>query len=109
MNQQAMSSVSPERTAPVLGSNTSTPRISTVTLPSALVSLTSGSPKTVNRLPAPVFFSSSSPMASAVSRVMLCKSLQRFAAVVGTDPVDDFGRRQRPVWLDDGSLAVHPL
>src|SRR5262249_29021978 len=46
---------------------------------------------------------------SAVSGVMLCKSLQRFAAVIGTDPVDDFGRRQWLVRLDDGSLAVDPL
>src|SRR5215813_3400379 len=53
MNQQAMSSVSPVRTAPVLGSNTSTPRVVSVTFPSVVVNLTSGSPNTVNRLPAP--------------------------------------------------------
>src|SRR5262249_59928865 len=53
MNQQAMSSVSPVQTAPVLGSNTSTPRVVSVTFPSVVVNLTSGSPNTVNRLPAP--------------------------------------------------------
>ena len=37
MNQHAMSSVSPVRTAPVLGSNTSTPLIVTVTWPSFAV------------------------------------------------------------------------
>ena len=37
MNQQAMSSVPPVRTSPVVGSYTSTPRISTTTLPSVCV------------------------------------------------------------------------
>ena len=80
MNQQAMSSVEPSASRPVLGSNTSTPVDLDVTLPSFCVIFTSGSPKTMNRLPAPVFFSSSSPIArsgfirTAGSTGQLCRS-----------------------------------
>ena len=71
MNQQAMSSVLFERISPVVGSYTSTPRISMTYFPSFCGSsfpvfvstgATSGSPNTMNRLAAPVFFSSSSPI-----------------------------------------------
>ena len=58
-----MSATEEERTAPVVGSYVSRPRISTVSRPSAPVRTSmSGSPKTMNRLPEPVFLSSSSPI-----------------------------------------------
>src|SRR5713226_2388084 len=63
MNQQAMSSVEALRICPVVGSYTSTPLISATICPFFFLISTSGSPKTMKRLPAPVFLSSSSPIA----------------------------------------------
>src|SRR4051794_5762013 len=51
----------------------------------------------------------SADAASAGSLDLLCETLQLFAAVVAADPVLDLRRRQLPIRLDDGALAVDPL
>ena len=74
MNQQAMPSAPSLRTSPVVGWKTSTPLIRTwirvppaASPPAGRMSM-SGSPKMTNRLPLPVFFSSSAMWRSAFMR-----------------------------------------